>query len=124
MRVFVTFGLLYLFVSATNSVGQVILVTNTLSQAQAIKLATHLKVGMREEDVGAFLATNKLYSTISVGDNFGWDAVYDLTNHCSLHLRYTARAYRTNWGGNGRLDSAFIQSNGVSIVSITLTNAP
>src|SRR5450759_3886949 len=115
MRATTTFALLCCLVFGTALFGQLYWPTNTVGQKQAIKIASHLKVGMREEDAFQLLATNKLYSNLRAGDNYGWDAVYDLTDHCSLHLSYTAREWRTNWGGNGRLDSAFIQSNGVNI---------
>jgi len=49
-----------------------------------------------------------------------------LADGTSLHLDYRARELAKNgrWGGNGELQRAFIQSNGVNIVFITFTNAP
>src|SRR3954471_6033510 len=100
-------------------------VQNTLSQAEVVKVVSRLHVGMKEEEAAAFLWTNKLGSTISNGAMSGWDAVYTLSNGCSLHLDYEARAVRSNgmWGGNGSLDKAFIQSNRVNII-IALRDAP
>jgi hypothetical protein len=104
----------------------VIVVSNTLSEAEVIKIVSHLRVGMREEDAAAFLWTNKLASTFSVGAITEWDAVYTLSNGCSLHLDYRARNIRPNgvWGGNGSLAGAFIQSNGVNIKPIPLKGVP
>jgi hypothetical protein len=81
---------------------------------------------MHEEDAAQFLATNSLFCSQKVGGSLGWGAEYILTDGCFLILDYTARNIRTNgfWGGNGRLEKAYIQSNGVDIISIPLTNAP
>jgi hypothetical protein len=101
-------------------------VQNTLSPAVVVKLVSRLHVGMKEEEAAAFLWTNKLGSTFSIGAITGWDAVYTLSNGCSLHLDYSARSIRPDghWGGNGNLQRAFIQSNGVNIVSIPLRGIP
>src|SRR2546423_3244416 len=79
-------------------------VHNALSQAEVVKLVSRLHVGMKEEEAAAFLWTNKLGSTVSIGAVTGWDAVYTLSNGCSLHFDYSARSIRTNghWGGNGK----------------------
>ena len=100
--------------------------TNWISQEHAIKLVSRLKKGMPEEDAAPLLETNKLHMWTRVGAAGGWDAIYVLTNGCSLHLSYTARtlALDGRWGGNGLLQSAFIQSNNVNIIPISLTNAP
>src|SRR5690242_8059436 len=76
-------------------------VQNTLSQAEVVKLVSRLHVGMKEEGAAAILWTNKLGSTLSIGAITGWDAVYTLSNGCSLHLDYSARSVQTNgfWGG-------------------------
>src|SRR5258708_26581629 len=81
---------------------------------------------MKEEEAAAFLWTNKLGSTLSIGAITGWDTVYTLSNGCSLHLDYSARSILTNghWGGNGKLERAFIQSNSVNIISIPLRGMP
>lgn len=122
--VLVSSGRLFGQVFATNN--GVVVVTNTISQAEAIKVASRLRVGMREEDVVRVLATNRLYSTFSLGAMTGWTSFYTLSNGCSLGLDYIAREVRGggHWGGNGALRKACIQSNCVNIISIALTNAP
>jgi hypothetical protein len=93
---------------------------------EAVKVASQLKVVMREEDASMLLATNKLRNTIGVGAISGWDSCYGLSDGRSLHLSYTAPeiAKDGRWGGNGLLQKAFLQSNGVNNVLVTLTNAP
>jgi hypothetical protein len=124
-----TIIILILFVYIHYSFGQmvtakngVIVVTNLLTQEQAVKAASGLSVGMREEDATWFLATNKLYSTVSTGPF----AYYTLSNGCNLVLAYRGGGIVTNGllDGEGRLQKAFIQRNGVDIISIALTNAP
>jgi hypothetical protein len=79
---------------------------------------------MREEDTTKFLETNGLHVAARAGTIGGWDSLYVLTNGCSLHLDYTPREFiRDPRLIVGSLRKAFIQSNGVNIVSITLTNA-
>ena len=100
--------------------------TNNVPRAEAIRVASRLRVGMWEEDASKILSTNGLKNAIGVGAVTGWDRCYDLSDGTSLHLDYRARAIARDgrWGGNGELRRAFIQSNGVNIVFITLTNAP
>ena len=100
--------------------------SNYVGRAEAIRVASRLKVGMWEENASKLLATNGLKYAIGVGAVAGWDQCYGLADGTSLHLDYRARAIARDgrWGGNGVLQRAFIQSNGVNIVSITLTNAP
>jgi hypothetical protein len=95
--------------------------TNTIGHVQAIKIAAQLKKGMTEEQVNQFMATNKLFSGISVGDNFAWGQFFDLTDNCSLHLDFDGN----NWGQDGAssLQAAYIQSNLVDIISIPLDKA-
>ncbi|MBI3851651.1 MAG: hypothetical protein HY298_15445 [Verrucomicrobia bacterium] len=99
--------------------------SNNVTRAEAVRVASHLKIGMWEEDAAKLLATNGLKHAIGVGAKTGWNRDYGLSDGCSLVLDYRARDLRPNgWGGNGALQKAFIRSNGVTIVSITLTNAP
>lgn len=94
--------------------------TNTLGPAQAIKIASQMKKGWSEVDVNQFMATNKLFSGISVGDNFAWGEFFDLSDNCSLHLDFNGN----NWGRDGSsLQAAYIQSNLVDIISIPLGKA-
>lgn len=101
--------------------------TNEVSQAKAMLVATRLWVGMKEEDVAKVVdKENGLKSGGSAGDSIGWTRFYLLSNGCFLDLQMEPKEVVTNgrWGGNGLLKSASIQSNGVKILSITLTNAP
>jgi hypothetical protein len=107
-------------------VGAQVFLTNSVSRAEAIKVASQLKVDMREEDAGSFLAKHGLTNSMSVGAAGGWGRFYQLTDGSSLMLDYTARELALNghWGGNGLLQKAFIQSNGSNIVSIPLRRRP
>ena len=80
---------------------------------------------MREEAADKLLRQHGLQGGLSLGCSHGWSRFYTLTNGCSLGL--DIRPKRANPSGawsDGLLRAAFIQSNGVNIVSITLTNAP
>jgi hypothetical protein len=100
--------------------------TNDVTRAEAIRVASRLRVGMWEEDASRILSTNGLKNAIGAGAITGWDRCYRLSDGTSLHLDYRARelAKDGRWGGNGELRRAFIQSNGVNILFITFTNAP
>jgi hypothetical protein len=99
--------------------------TNSVDAAQAVKLASGLRVGMLEQDAAQILdAQHGLKCGGDVGDSIGWARFYLLADGCFLHLEMEPKKVATDgrWGGNGLLRSAYIQSNGVKIVSITLTN--
>ena len=101
--------------------------TNNISQEQAINIVSRLRIGMKEEEVARVVdKQNGLSSAGNVGDSTGWTRTYLLSNGCFLDLQMDPKKIVTDgkWGGNGLLKSASIQSNGVEIVSITLTNAP
>jgi len=101
--------------------------SNNVSRAQAIQVASQLKAGMWEEKASAILATNGIQYATSIGAITGWKRNYGLSDGSSLALDYAARELKaTNglWGGNGLLLEASIESNGVKIVSIALTNTP
>ena len=123
MRVIVSF--LSVLILACLAWGQVYY-TNSVSQAEAIKAASRLRVGMWEEVASKQLATNGLINAMGVGAMTGWDTCYGLSDGTSLHLSYRARDLSKGgrWGGNGELQRAFIQSNSVNIVFIIPTNAP
>jgi hypothetical protein len=114
-----------MFLLAAFAYGQ-LYYTNSVTRADAIKAASRLRVGMWEEEASEILSTNGLKNAMGVGAITGWDRCYGLSDGTSLHLDYRARelAKDGRWGGNGVLRRAFIQSNGVNIVFITLTNAP
>lgn len=100
--------------------------TNSINAGQAIRLASRLKVGMREQDVAKVLdEQNGLRSGGDIGDSIGWTRFYLLGDGCFLDLQMDPKEVRNDgrWGGNGVLRSASIQSNQVKIISITLTNA-
>jgi len=101
-----------------------VFVSNNVARAEAIKVASQLKVGMSEEDARKFLAKHGVTNAIGLGALSGWSCFYNLTDGSSLVLEYRPRAMTTNhwWEGKGILEKAFIQSNRVNIVSITLTN--
>jgi hypothetical protein len=123
MRAVVLYLSLLVFVAL--AFGQVYY-TNAVTQAEAIRAASRLKVGMWEERVSSQLATNGLINAMGIGAITGWDTCYGLSDGTSLHLSYRARelARDGRWGGNGELERAFIQSNGVNTVFIIPTNAP
>ena len=100
--------------------------TNQVGRAEAIEIAKRLWVGMPEKTASKVLAESGLTNLVSLGALTGWSHFYGLSDGTSLALDYTSRAMPTNhwWQGDGLLIRAFIQSNGVNIVSITLTNAP
>ena len=96
--------------------------TNNVSPAQAVKIASHLWIGMSEEDVAKVVdKQNGLKSggSVGVGPASPWMRFYLLSNGCFLDLEIAPKQGRSNrW-----LSAASIQSNGVKIVSIALTNA-
>jgi hypothetical protein len=101
--------------------------SNNVPSKQAIRIASRFHIGMWEEDVTKILQTNGINYAISVGANSGWTRGYGLSDGFCLALNYTARAFPTNggwWGGNGLLQAASIQSNGVDVFSISLAKAP
>jgi len=103
-----------------------VFVTNNVTRAAAIKVASQLRVGMWEEDASKLVAKHSLTNAVGIGAVAGWGRFYTLADGTSLVLDYRAReiARDGRWGGNGELQRAFIQSNGVNIVFITLTNTP
>jgi hypothetical protein len=100
--------------------------TNSIDAVQAGKIASHLRAGMREQDVARILdEQNGLKCGGDVGGSIGWTRFYLLADGCFLDLQMEPKEVRNHgrWGGDGLLRSASIQSNGVKIVSITLINA-
>jgi hypothetical protein len=97
-----------------------------LTRAEAIRVASQLRVGMSEEDAGKFVAKYGLTNAVTLGAATGWGRFYDLKDGSSLVLDYRARPRTTNhwWEGKGVLEKAFIQSNNVNIVSIKLIKVP
>jgi len=97
--------------------------TNNVSQTQAVKIASRLWIGMSEEDVVEVVDKKnglKTGGSVGVGPASSWTRIYLLSNGCFLDLEIEPNQGRSNrW-----LSAASIQSNGVKIVSIVLTNAP
>ncbi len=113
--------------------------TNRVAMRQAIKIASGLRVGMSETETLKFLEAHgvtsrvvdtngdTLIESMSVGSGGGWATAYPLADHgciLALHMRPSQRRSNGFWGGNGLLESASIQSNGITIVSIAFTNRP
>jgi hypothetical protein len=97
--------------------------TNHIRQAQAVNLATQLRVDMREEDVVKFLEEkHRLKPGSRVGTAGEWVRFYVLADGCHLELRIGPKGMINDKWENGLLRSASIQSNGQKIISITLTN--
>jgi murein DD-endopeptidase MepM/ murein hydrolase activator NlpD len=100
--------------------------TNTIDSVQAAKIAATLHVGMPEVDVAKiFDARYGLKTGGDVGDSINWTRFYLLSDGNFLDLKMNPEevANDGHWGGNGLLESASIQSNGVKILSISFTNS-
>ena len=87
--------LLVLFTTVTSALGQINLtnyvfnVSNNASPTEAIKVASQLKVGLREEEARKILATNGLTRFDGFGREGMWDNSYLLSNGKWLLLGYT-----------------------------------
>jgi len=97
-------------------------VTNNITRAKAIQVASKLKVEMYAPDVRRFLSRHSLTNCARefVGDEI--NDFYTLSDGSSLWLIFAPSWSRDPLGG--LLERAVIQSNGVYLVSITLTNGP
>jgi hypothetical protein len=106
--------------------------------AEAIKIVSGLRVGMKEDDAEKYLLNHgidgRVYDTngavliyrLSIGDNFFWTTSYPLKGGYGLGLDYSNAFTITttnSWERNGILQDAVIQSNSVNIISIALTNS-
>jgi hypothetical protein len=111
-------------VCATNTTTGKVL-ANSIGRAQAVRLASQLKIGMQEEVAKEYLRTNGLEWSDGDGSSFGWFDSFRLTNGCDLVLDIKPKTIRGDglWK-DGLLQGAFLYSNGVKIADITLTNAP
>lgn len=95
--------------------------TNQVNSAQATKAAAHLKPGMTDHDADSILRTNGITGGFTVGGTAGGTRFYFLSDSCSLALDVTLNPH--GWT-NQILRAAHIQSNGINIASISLTNRP
>jgi hypothetical protein len=100
--------------------------TNIVDPTHAIKAASQLSIGMREEVAESILATNGLRNPAKMGVNFSWISSYPLADQSSLTLQIRAsRADPKGAWTNGLVRAASIQDRqGVDIISIVLTNRP
>ena len=97
--------------------------TNLLTTEQAIKIASELGVNMRERDVTAFVERKGLKcQLVRVGGSDNWSNFCSLSNKCILELNFRDNGLFQKWE-YGLLEGAFIQSNGVRITTINLTNS-
>jgi hypothetical protein len=99
--------------------------TNRVDRAHAIRAASQLTLGMREEIAEGILATNGLSGPLKVGCSHGWTCFYTLADHSSLGIEIRPKRARADgaWA-DGLVEAAIIQKNGSNIVSIVLTNRP
>ena len=105
-RLFVS-GLLAVAVCA----GAQIIQTNKMTLAQAVKIASRLKIGMEARDMWSLMETNSLVG-YTVGGRFYGTTTYPLSDGCSISLR--TEATPGVWT-NSVLYSAYMHSNGVKI---------
>jgi hypothetical protein len=101
---------------------QIILYSSNVPPAAAIRAASALEAGMRQEDVEEALAGSGLTNCFGVGSGGGWSLSYGLADSSSLVLRYSARALVVPWGRKGSLEAAIICSNRLNIATIKLKN--
>src|SRR2546429_8017211 len=85
--------------------------TNKVERAVAIKVASRLAIGMREEAAASILERNDLRHPIRVGDSFGWTRFYTLADGTALGVEFDSIPARPPEWTNGVLRAAFIQSN-------------
>jgi hypothetical protein len=99
--------------------------TNQITQAQAIKLASKLTFSMREQDATTYLVQHGFKDGVSVGGSVGWSHFFSFSREGSLSLFIKRKKFGPEGErADGLLQAAYIQSNGINIVSINLTNAP
>lgn len=110
---------------ASYAFAQTLWLASKVDRVQAVKVASQLKVGMREEDAEKTLTQAGITNAIKMGCSHGWTSSHFLSDGCCLSLDIAPKLARPDgaWAG-GLLQAAAIHSNGVKIVSITLTNAP
>jgi hypothetical protein len=117
---------IFVFMVLTATVGGQILVSNRVTRLEAIAIASQLRVEMSEEETGKVVEKHGLTNAMALGALTGWSRFYGLADGSDLVLDYRPRPMSTNrwFEAKGVLEKAFIQSNGVHSVSITLTNVP
>jgi hypothetical protein len=93
-----------------------------MTPAQVEELASQLGVGMAEPDAKSYLEGRGLRQNGQIGDSFAWADPFPLTNRFSLVLEIDA-IQPSDWG-HGVVRGANIQSNGIILHSVMLSNAP
>ena len=103
--------------------------TKKIARAEAIRIASRLIVGMRQADASKMLVQGgfqEVSAALCSHDTFLQN--YPLTDGCDLCLEYMPTLSSSNSPvlrlRNSLLQHASITSNGVDIITITLTNAP
>jgi hypothetical protein len=87
----------------------------SVGAAEAVAVAPELRVGMSEREAQRILNKHGIPCYISLGCSHSWTCFGELTNQCSLALEMEPGLF-----GVGRLKAAYIQSNGVNIVSLAI----
>ena len=100
--------------------------TNLLTTEQALKVASRLKLGMREKDATILLERGGLRcDLVRLGGGFHWANYCELAGKRSLALEFKKSPGKIGHWEDGLLQAAYITAgNGIKVVSISLTNAP
>lgn len=106
---------LLLSVAAGCSRSAPVVVTPRVGSAEALALAPELRAGMSEKKAVRILSAHGIPCYISLGCSHSWTRFGELTNECSLALEMEPGVF-----GVGRLQAAYIQSNGVNIAQLTI----
>ena len=119
--------LLSLIILTSRLFGQTI-ATNKIACAEAIRIASHLTVGMRQAKTRKVLKRSGFEEVPALSFHSSLLQHYPLADGCDLCLEYRPTLDSTNGPvlvlATSQLQQASISSNGVQIISITLTNAP
>jgi len=128
MRTLAILLLLSCLVLRSRLLGQTI-ATGKVARVDAISIASTLTLGMRQADASKVLE-RRGFETVSAATTFHscFQQYYSLADGCDLRLEYIPTLSSTNSMmlrlRTSQLQQASITSNGINIVSITLTNAP
>ncbi|MGB7749437.1 MAG: hypothetical protein WBN75_19365 [Verrucomicrobiia bacterium] len=102
--------------------------TNKITRSEAIKIASHLTIGMQQVEAGKVLERSGFKEVPALSFHSSLLQHYPLADGCDLCLEYRPTLDSTNGPvlvlATSRLQQASINSNGVQFISISLTNAP